>query len=79
MRFLFKKLAGLMEADKAAIENSEALLAEAERTDPHVDAEHEVALEQLSKAAEQARRLKAMDANNHYSESLTKAFRGRLA
>jgi phosphate uptake regulator len=79
MKFLFKKLAGLREADRAAIENSKALLEETHRTDPDVDREHELALKRLKEASEQARRLKAMDAKNHYSESLTKSFRGRTA
>jgi phosphate uptake regulator len=79
MKFLFRKLAGLREADRAAIQNSKALLEEAHRTDPAVDAEHEEALRRLREATEQANRLKSMDKQNHYSESLTQSFRGRTA
>jgi hypothetical protein len=78
MKF-FKKLRALREADHAAIQNSEALLQEIERTESEVDAHHEIALQRLTESTEQARRLKDADRRNHYSEGLTKSFRGRTA
>lgn len=67
------------EEHQAATENSRALLQEALRTDPEVDALHRQALERLGEATTQARTLQATDRQNHYSESLTHAFRGRTA
>lgn len=65
--------------DTAAIENSKALVEEMDRTDPEVDQLHRVALERLEESTQQAQRLKAADRRNHYSESLTHAFRGSAA
>ena len=76
---IFKKLRDLREADRAAIKNSEALLQETIRTEPEVEKGHEVALVRHREATEQARLLKDADRRNHYSESLTKSFRGRTA
>lgn len=78
MKF-FKKLRALREADHAAIENSRKLAHEIDRTDPEVDEAHETALQRLEESTEQARRLKDADRRNHYSESLTHAFRGSPA
>lgn len=76
---LFKKLRELRAADHAAIENSRALLDEVTRTDPEVDEMHATALQRLRESTEQARKLKDADRRNHYSEGLTKSFRGRPA
>lgn len=75
-RTLLRKFHGTREADATAIDKSQAITAEIDRTDPHVDAEHLVALDKLRQAEQRSRRLKAMDAQNHYSESLTLSFRG---
>ena len=78
MKF-FKKLRALREADHAAIENSRAVVEEINRTDQAVDEQHEIALQRLTESTEQARQLKNADRRNHYSEGLTKSFRGRTA
>lgn len=44
-----------------------------------IDRDHERALARLAQATEQADTLSGMDNRNHYSESLTYAFRGRTA
>jgi len=76
---LLRKFHGVKEENQAAIENSNAVAQELERTDPHVDAQHERALELLDLATERSKRLKRMDAENHYSESLTYSMRGNPA
>lgn len=76
---IFKKFRDLRAADHAAIENSKALLEEVERTDPEVDEMHQTALQRLHESTQQALRLKDADRRNHYSEGLTKSFRGRTA
>lgn len=76
---LFSKLRALREADHAAIENSKAILEEVARTDPEVDEMHETALQRFHESTQQALRLKDADRRNHYSEGLTKSFRGRTA
>lgn len=76
---LFSKLRALREADHAAIENSRAILEEVDRTESEVDEMHATALERLRESTEQALRLKDADRRNHYSEGLTKSFRGRTA
>lgn len=43
------------------------------------DRDHEHALARLAEATEQADTLSGMNNRNHYSESLTYAFRGRTA
>lgn len=73
---IFNKLRALSAGHRAATRNSNAVLAEAVRTDPEIDREHELALAQLCQATEQAKRLGVTDRHNHYSESLTIAFRG---
>lgn len=76
---LLPKLVGNREADAAAIRNSHEVSAEIARTDPHIDAEHRRALDLLNEAEQRSRTLKAMDAQNHYSESLTLSMRGKPA
>jgi hypothetical protein len=78
MKF-FKRLQGWREQNAAAEQYSKALLQDALLTDPDIDDKHEVALAQLRQATTQARKLSATDHQNHYSESLTHAFRGRTA
>lgn len=75
----FDKLRQRRQDHEAATENSRKLLHEALRTDPEVDELHREALVRLGQATEMARTLKATDRQNHYSESLTLAFRGRTA
>lgn len=75
----FKKIRERREADKKATENSRALLEDMITTEPELAQRHSQAILQLEKATEQARRLKATDKSNHYSESLTHAFRGKPA
>lgn len=78
-RTLLPKFTGTREADDAAIENSRKISAEVLRTDPHVEAQHRKALDLLSEAETRSKRMKAMDAQNHYSESLTFSMRGETA
>lgn len=78
MKF-FKGLQRRREADRAAISNSLAVLEEMIRTDPEVDRNHEDALLRLVESSAQAQQLRSANRRNHYSESLTKAFRGRPA
>jgi t-SNARE complex subunit (syntaxin) len=81
MKF-FRKFREQFEASMAdnhkAIESSQALLDELDRTEHHVDKQHQDALHRLNKSENQARRLKDADRRNHYSEGLTKSFRGKL-
>jgi predicted DNA-binding protein YlxM (UPF0122 family) len=76
---LFRKFHGVKEENQAAANSSNAVSDEIMRTDPHVDAQHERALELLSEATARSRTLKAMDKQNHYSESLTYSMRGTTA
>lgn len=76
---LLKKFHGVKEENDAAIESSNALAQELDRTDPHVDEQHKRALQHLQQATERSKRLKRMDAENHYSESLTYSMRGNPA
>lgn len=66
-------------ADKEAIERSRALLHEMVETEPELTQRHDAALQGLLQATEQAQKLHATNIQNHYSESLTYAFRGRPA
>jgi hypothetical protein len=68
----WKKLAELREANTSATENTNALLKQA-------DKDHEAALDLRERVVRQAGTLARGDRRNHYSESLTKAFRGRTA
>lgn len=74
MKF-FKRLQQNRTADHNAAKVSEALVDEVVRTDAEVDREHQIALIQLDKATKQAWRLRITDHANHYSESLSVAFR----
>lgn len=80
---VFKKLAYIFSDHRAehqaATENSRALLQEALRSAPEVDEARREALAKLCTVTEQAKTLKDTDRQNHYSESLTHAFRGRTA
>lgn len=67
------------EADRKATQKSRELLAEMLSTEPEAAEKHLEACKELRRAEEQAKRLKAMDTQNHYSESLTHAFRGKPA
>lgn len=71
MKF-WKKLAELREANTSATEANSALLEKA-------DKDHEAALDLRERSVQQAITLATGDRRNHYSESLTKAFRGRPA
>lgn len=68
----FKRLSELRKVNEdAAVVNESAKL--------DADRDHEIALARLQQATEQANKLSGMDRRNHYSESLTHAFRGRTA
>lgn len=67
------------EADRKATQKSRELLANMLETEPAAAEKHLEACRELRRAEEQAKRLQAMDTQNHYSESLTHAFRGRPA
>ena len=68
----WKRLAELRASNTAATENTEKMLEQAEQ-------DHEVALVMRERVTEQAGRLTGADHRNHYSESLTHAFRGKPA
>ena len=76
---LFKKLHVRHTEDQAKADTSQALLEETCRTEPEALEMQRRAQELLAAAEEQAKRLQAADHRNHYSESLTHAFRGRTA
>lgn len=78
MKF-FRKLREQVEENLAATQNSQDLLAELDRTEQDVDKLHEIARTRLDESEKQAKRLRDADRRNHYSESLTHAFRGRTA
>ena len=71
MNFL-KRLAELRKINEDALVVNESAKLDADR-------EHKLALARLKQATEQADTLTGMDTRNHYSESLTLAFRGRTA
>jgi len=71
MNFL-RKLSELRAANASATQATEALLEQA-------DLDHITALEMRERTAGLADKLVAADRRNHYSESLTKSFRGRTA
>lgn len=66
---IFKRIKTLLKENRAAAEANRASLQAAE-------IEHQLALERDRRAEEQAVILSGMDRRNHYSESLTFAFRG---
>jgi hypothetical protein len=76
---LFKNLHLRRTEDQAKADTSQALLEETCRTEPEALEMQRQAQELLARAEEQAQRLQAADHRNHYSESLTHAFRGRTA
>jgi hypothetical protein len=69
---LFKRFSELRKVNEDALVVNESAKQDADR-------DHEVALARLAEATEQADRLANMNHRNHYSESLTHAFRGRTA
>jgi hypothetical protein len=71
MNFL-KRLAEMREANTAATQSTNRVLEQA-------DKDHETALEMDRRVTEQASRLTSANHRNHYSESLTHAFRGSTA
>lgn len=71
MNFL-RRLKELRAVNTSATKANEALLEQAET-------DHAVALRMRERVGLQAGRLIAADERNHYSESLTKSFRGRPA
>lgn len=68
----FKRLSELRKVNEDATAVNESAAAEADR-------DHQIALARLIQAEAQAAKLSGMDKRNHYSESLTHAFRGRTA
>jgi hypothetical protein len=68
----FKRLSELRKVNTDAVAINESALKDADR-------EHQIALARLAQATAQADTLTGMDKRNHYSESLTHAFRGRTA
>jgi hypothetical protein len=76
---LFKRWREQIEINHVAAKNSEKLLEELDRTEPDIEEQHREALHFLSTTETQARRLRAANHRNHYSEGLTESFRGRPA
>ncbi len=66
----FKRFAELRKTNEDAVVVNESAKQDADR-------EHQIALARLKQATEQADTLAGMNTRNHYSESLTYAFRGR--
>lgn len=71
MKF-WRKLTELRAVNAEAAKVNEEILQQAGR-------DHETALRMRDHVSRQAERLVTGDSRNHYSESLTKAFRGRTA
>jgi exonuclease VII small subunit len=78
MKFL-NRFRELRDINTKALEANRAILDEANRLGENAEQHKEVALQRLQQATEQAERLGGADRRNHYSESLTHAFRGRTA
>lgn len=74
-----KKIRERREADRRATANSRALLEDMLATEPEAAHRHHLAVQELAQATEQAKQLRDTDTRNHYSESLTHAFRGKPA
>lgn len=72
MKFLFKRIHRLLVENRERLQVNDVKLEAAER-------EHQIALARDRIAEEQAHTLSGMDRRNHYSESLTLAFRGRTS
>lgn len=70
MKFFLRKIRAMHDANKEALESNRSLLETANR-----DAETVGAIK--AQAEQQATKLRQADNRNHYSESLTHAFRGR--
>lgn len=75
----FRKIRERRDADREAMAHSQALLEEMVVSEQEMADRHACAVMELARATEQAKKLKAMDTQNHYSESLTHAFRGKPA
>lgn len=75
----FRKIRERREADREATKHSQALLEEMVSSEPEATRDLVDAVYQLNRATEQAKKLRAMNTQNHYSESLTHAFRGNPA
>lgn len=73
---LFKQLKLMREENLAATRNSQALVEELDRTAQNVEEQHKEAVDQLKESKKRALILKDADRRNHYSEGLTKSFRG---
>jgi hypothetical protein len=72
MKFLMKKLRAMHEENRQALETNKTILEVAIRQGETVEAIR-------AQAEQQAEKLRQADGRNHYSESLTHAFRGRTA
>jgi hypothetical protein len=72
VKFLLRKLLPQHTANKEALERNRIILADAERDAETVEAIRD-------QAEKQAAKLRQADNRNHYSESLTHAFRGSTA
>lgn len=72
MTYFFKRIHKLLVENRERLQVNDLKLEAAER-------EHQIALERDRRAEEQALTLSGMDRRNHYSESLTMAFRGRTS
>lgn len=73
---LFKRIHALAETNREATARNQELMAHADRESEATSTQKAVALESLERATAQAAILAAGDRRNHYSESLTHAFRG---
>ena len=74
---LLQRFRAIKASNTTALEANRAVLAQAEVLGEHAAAREADALRRLEQATEQAKRLVGADHRNHYSESLTHAFRGR--
>ena len=74
-----KRVRERREADRRATANSRALLHEMVSSEDELAQRHVDAVQELHRATEQEKKLRATDIQNHYSESLTHAFRGKPA
>jgi hypothetical protein len=72
VKFLMRKLYAMHAENKEALESNRTVLADAEREAESIEAIR-------TQAEAQAEKLRHADIRNHYSESLTHAFRGRTA
>lgn len=70
MNFLWKKLSAMHAENKEALETNKTVLQAAE-------AEADTIAQLRARTEEQAAKLREANHRNHYSEGLTKSFRGR--